>query len=49
MVKAGEALEAAGFATVINVPHRFESDLDEHLQRGRLNGWRLDGLPWERL
>ncbi len=48
-VEAGEALEAAGFMQVVNVLHGFEGELDEHFQRGRLNGWRHDGLPWEQL
>ena len=48
-VEAGQALEAAGFTDVINVLHGFEGELDEHFQRGRLNGWRCDGLPWEQL
>jgi rhodanese-related sulfurtransferase len=48
-VDAGQALEAAGFGEVINVLHGFEGELDEHFQRGRLNGWRHDGLPWEQL
>lgn len=48
-VEAGQALEAAGFSDVINVLHGFEGDLDDHFQRGRLNGWRHDGLPWEQL
>jgi rhodanese-related sulfurtransferase len=48
-VDAGLALEAAGFADVINVLHGFEGELDEHFQRGRLNGWRFEGLPWEQL
>jgi rhodanese-related sulfurtransferase len=48
-VEAGLALEAAGFTEVVNVLHGFEGDLDEHFQRGRLNGWRSDGLPWEQL
>lgn len=48
-VEAGRALEAAGFREVVNVLHGFEGDLDEHFQRGRLNGWRHDGLPWEQL
>jgi rhodanese-related sulfurtransferase len=48
-VEAGEALEAAGFTEVINVLHGFEGDLDEHFHRGRLNGWRFDGLPWEQM
>lgn len=46
---AGEALEAAGFAEVINVLHGFEGDLDASFHRGTLNGWRHDGLPWEQL
>jgi rhodanese-related sulfurtransferase len=48
-VEAAQALEAAGFAEVVNVLHGFEGELDEHFQRGRLNGWRHDGLPWEQL
>ena len=48
-VDAGLALQDAGFEQVINVLHGFEGDLDEHFQRGRLNGWRHDGLPWEQL
>lgn len=48
-VDAGLALEAAGFTEVVNVLHGFEGELDEHFQRGRLNGWRSDGLPWEQL
>jgi rhodanese-related sulfurtransferase len=48
-LEAGQALEAAGFIEVVNVLHGFEGDLDEHFQRGRINGWRSDGLPWEQL
>ncbi len=48
-VEAGLALEAAGFAEVVNVLHGFEGELDEQFKRGRLNGWRHDGLPWEQL
>ena len=48
-IDAGLALEAAGFKEVVNVVHGFEGDLDEHFQRGRLNGWRFDGLPWEQM
>jgi len=48
-IEAGKALERAGFADVVNVVHGFEGDLDAHFQRGRLNGWRFDGLPWEQL
>ncbi len=48
-VEAGHALEAAGYTCVINVLEGFEGDLDEHFQRGRINGWRHAGLPWEQL
>jgi len=48
-VPAAEALEAAGFREVVNLVHGFEGDLDEHFRRGRLNGWRFDGLPWEQM
>jgi rhodanese-related sulfurtransferase len=48
-IPAGQALEAAGFADVVNVMHGFEGDPDENFQRGRLNGWRHDGLPWEQM
>ena len=48
-LEAGEALEAAGFTEVVNILHGFEGELDEHFQRGRLNGWRFDKLPWEQL
>ena len=46
---AGQALQAAGFEQVINVLHGFEGELDSQFQRGRVNGWRFDGLPWEHL
>jgi rhodanese-related sulfurtransferase len=48
-VDAGLALEAAGFTEVVNVLHGFEGELDAEFKRGRLNGWRFDGLPWEQL
>jgi hypothetical protein len=27
----------------------FEGDLDQSHQRGKLGGWRMDGLPWEQV
>jgi len=45
-VLAGEALEAAGFRTVINVLEGFEGPLDDNYHRGTLGGWRFRGLPW---
>ena len=46
-LQAGEALEAAGFSTVINVLEGFEGPLDEKFHRGTLGGWRHHGLPWQ--
>lgn len=44
---AGECLLNHGFNNVAHVKTGFEGDLDEHHQRGKLNGWRHDGLKWE--
>lgn len=46
---AARALEHDGFTKVINVLFGFEGELDEKFQRGKLNGWRHDGLPWEQM
>ena len=43
---AAEAAAKAGFALVFTVLEGFEGDLDDHHQRGHLNGWRWHGLPW---
>ena len=48
-VDAGKVLEAAGFADVTNVLYGFEGELDAEHHRGRVNGWRHDGLPWEQM
>ena len=45
--EAGRALEAAGFARVYHVRHGFEGDVGPDCQRGGVNGWRFEGLPWE--
>ncbi|MFN3629666.1 MAG: rhodanese-like domain-containing protein, partial [Casimicrobiaceae bacterium] len=42
-------LERDGFTQVYNVLHGFEGELDEHMHRGRKNGWRHDGLPWQQM
>jgi rhodanese-related sulfurtransferase len=44
---AGEVLERAGFATVVNVTEGFEGPLDDEFHRGTLGGWRFRGLPWQ--
>ncbi len=43
---AGRCLLTHGFTQVGHVSSGFEGDLDEHNQRGALNGWRFDGLDW---
>jgi rhodanese-related sulfurtransferase len=45
-VAAAEVATRAGYAYAFNILEGFEGDLDEHGQRGRLNGWRWRGLPW---
>ncbi|MFH0352159.1 MAG: rhodanese-like domain-containing protein [Chromatiales bacterium] len=44
---AAEALAEYGFKRLYNVAEGFEGDLDAHKHRGRVNGWRQRGLPWE--
>lgn len=44
---AAEAAAKAGFGQVFNVLEGFEGELDELQQRGRHDGWRFHGLPWE--
>jgi rhodanese-related sulfurtransferase len=40
------ALTQEGFADCYNVAGGFEGDRDECGHRGRVNGWKFDGLPW---
>ena len=44
---AARALETAGFSSVYVVRHGFEGDIGSDYTRGKVNGWRCDGLPWE--
>jgi len=41
-----KCLENKGFTQVSHVASGFEGDLDENDQRGNLNGWRHDDMPW---
>lgn len=43
---AGKCLIKNGFTNVAHVTSGFEGDLDENDQRGNINGWRHDGMPW---
>ena len=44
---AAAAATAAGWGDAYNILEGFEGDIDARRQRGKLNGWRLQGLPWE--
>lgn len=42
-----EALAARGQSVdCVNIIGGFEGDLDQDCQRGNMNGWKNDGLPW---
>ena len=43
---AARALTQQGFAGCYNVAGGFEGDRDASGHRGRVNGWKYDGLPW---
>jgi rhodanese-related sulfurtransferase len=45
-VSAAQAATAAGYTKVFNILEGFEGAADAQGQRGRINGWRLAGLPW---
>lgn len=43
---AAAAATAAGFAQAHNVAHGFEGPPNGDRQRGKVAGWKVDGLPW---
>lgn len=43
---AAIAATAAGYAAAYNVSEGFEGDHDADGRRGRVNGWKVAGLPW---
>jgi rhodanese-related sulfurtransferase len=43
---AAQLMTAAGYPHCYNVVTGFEGDLDETGKRGRVAGWKADGLPW---
>lgn len=43
---AAVALTAAGFGPCYNISDGFEGDKDSARHRGKLNGWKVAGLPW---
>ena len=44
---AAQEAAKAGLAHVFNISEGFEGELDEALHRGRADGWRFHGLPWQ--
>jgi rhodanese-related sulfurtransferase len=43
---AAQAMTGEGYARCYNVAGGFEGDLDAERHRGRINGWKAQGLPW---
>jgi rhodanese-related sulfurtransferase len=43
---AAMAMTAAGYAACFNVAGGFEGPPDAEGHRGRVSGWKADGLPW---
>lgn len=43
---AAQALTAQGYTRAYNISGGFEGDHDDNGQRGHVNGWKADGLPW---
>lgn len=43
---AAAAATAAGFTQAHNVAHGFEGPPNGNRQRGKVAGWKVDGLPW---
>lgn len=46
-IAAAEALTAIGYENAFNVLGGFEGNPDENGHRGKLQGWKSDGLPWK--
>lgn len=46
-ISAAVAATRAGYRHAYNIAEGFEGDLDGQGRRGRSNGWRFRGLPWQ--
>jgi rhodanese-related sulfurtransferase len=44
--EAARAMAAAGYGRCYNVATGFEGAPDQQRHRGRVAGWKADGLPW---
>ena len=45
-LSAGMAAQAEGFPHAFNVADGFEGPVDAEGHRGKVAGWKADGLPW---
>lgn len=45
-IAAAMALTDAGFTDCYNILYGFEGDPDTNNQRGKISGWKVDGLAW---
>ncbi len=43
---AAKAMTEAGYSRCINVIDGFEGSLDADQHRGKISGWKAEGLPW---
>jgi rhodanese-related sulfurtransferase len=43
---AAQAASGAGFLHVFNIADGFEGPLDREGHRGRMAGWKAEGMPW---
>jgi Rhodanese-related sulfurtransferase len=43
---AAIAMTARGYSRCYNIETGFEGDPDTSRHRGRVSGWKVDGLPW---
>ena len=43
---AAEAMTSAGWPACYNITGGFEGDKDDGAHRSTVNGWKVDGLPW---
>jgi rhodanese-related sulfurtransferase len=43
---AAEAMTSAGWTACYNITGGLEGDKDDGAHRSTVNGWKVDGLPW---
>ncbi|PHS79175.1 MAG: sulfurtransferase [Rhodospirillaceae bacterium] len=45
-IAAAKALTSSGFTDCYNILYGFEGNPDTNNQRGKISGWKVDGLAW---